>query len=83
MNGRSATREDFLSPDVLDSFATAIRDVLEVPALLQSSPCGFAQRLLCCATINKHPPNSAAADSVKIVNFSKSNNKCNGHRWLQ
>ncbi|XP_021252902.1 heparanase isoform X4 [Numida meleagris] len=29
VNGRSATREDFLSPDVLDSFATAVRDVLE------------------------------------------------------
>ncbi|NXC45627.1 HPSE Heparanase, partial [Penelope pileata] len=30
VNGRSATREDFLSPDVLDSFATAVRDVLEI-----------------------------------------------------
>lgn len=30
VNGRSATREDFLSPDVLDSFATAVHDVLEI-----------------------------------------------------
>ncbi|NXA40184.1 HPSE Heparanase, partial [Eudromia elegans] len=30
VNGRHATREDFLSPDVLDTFATAIRDVLEI-----------------------------------------------------
>ncbi|XP_009674873.2 heparanase [Struthio camelus] len=30
VNGRSATREDFLSPEVLDTFATAIRDVLEI-----------------------------------------------------
>lgn len=30
VNGRSATREDFLSPEVLDSFATAIHDVLEI-----------------------------------------------------
>ncbi|XP_062430967.1 heparanase [Rhea pennata] len=30
VNGRSATREDFLSPDVLDTFATAIRDVFEI-----------------------------------------------------
>ncbi|NXT18423.1 HPSE Heparanase, partial [Syrrhaptes paradoxus] len=30
VNGRSATREDFLSPEVLDTFATAVRDVLEI-----------------------------------------------------
>ncbi|KAI6069500.1 Heparanase [Aix galericulata] len=32
VNGRSATREDFLSPAVLDTFATAVRDVLEIVA---------------------------------------------------
>lgn len=78
VNGRSATREDFLSPEVLDSFATAIHDVLEVPALLKSSPRGFAQRLLRCATVNEHPPSLAAADSAKNLNFSKSNNNCKG-----
>ncbi|XP_074760221.1 heparanase [Athene noctua] len=30
VNGRSATREDFLSPEVLDTFATAIHEVLEI-----------------------------------------------------
>lgn len=49
VNGRSATREDFLSPAVLDTFATAVRDVLEVPAPLTSFPClasrGRAQKL--------------------------------------
>ncbi|NXU80236.1 HPSE Heparanase, partial [Oreotrochilus melanogaster] len=30
VNGRSATREDFLSPKVLDSFATAVHEVLEI-----------------------------------------------------
>ncbi|XP_069636976.1 heparanase isoform X2 [Haliaeetus albicilla] len=30
VNGRSATREDFLSPEVLDTFATAVREVLEI-----------------------------------------------------
>ncbi|NWJ10891.1 HPSE Heparanase, partial [Crypturellus undulatus] len=30
VNGRHATREDFLSPEVLDTFATDIRDVLEI-----------------------------------------------------
>ncbi|XP_009068723.1 PREDICTED: heparanase, partial [Acanthisitta chloris] len=29
VNGRSATRRDFLSPEVLDTFATAIHEVLE------------------------------------------------------
>ncbi|XP_050566541.1 heparanase isoform X4 [Cygnus atratus] len=32
VDGRSATREDFLSPTVLDTFATAVRDVLEIVA---------------------------------------------------
>ncbi|XP_047930517.2 heparanase isoform X1 [Anser cygnoides] len=32
VDGRSATREDFLSPAVLDTFATAVRDVLEIVA---------------------------------------------------
>ncbi|NXN92686.1 HPSE Heparanase, partial [Rhinopomastus cyanomelas] len=30
VNGRSATRRDFLSPEVLDTFATAVRKVLEI-----------------------------------------------------
>ncbi|XP_061849820.1 heparanase [Colius striatus] len=30
VNGRSATREDFLSPKVLDTFATAVHKVLEI-----------------------------------------------------
>ncbi|XP_068043952.1 LOW QUALITY PROTEIN: heparanase [Anomalospiza imberbis] len=30
VNGQSATREDFLSPEVLDTFATAIYEVLEI-----------------------------------------------------
>ncbi|NXE25193.1 HPSE Heparanase, partial [Ardeotis kori] len=30
VNGRSATREDFLSPAVLDTFATAVHKVLEI-----------------------------------------------------
>ncbi|XP_053922222.1 heparanase isoform X2 [Cuculus canorus] len=30
VNGRSATREDFLSPQVLDTFATAVHEVLEI-----------------------------------------------------
>ncbi|NXU53069.1 HPSE Heparanase, partial [Turnix velox] len=30
VNGRSATREDFLSPEVLDTLATAIHDVQEI-----------------------------------------------------
>ncbi|XP_027580921.1 heparanase [Pipra filicauda] len=30
VNGRSATRRDFLSPEVLDTFATAIHEVLEI-----------------------------------------------------
>ncbi|NXR73593.1 HPSE Heparanase, partial [Pycnonotus jocosus] len=30
VNGRSATRRDFLSPEVLDTFATAIYEVLEI-----------------------------------------------------
>lgn len=36
VNGRSATRKDFLSPEVLDTFATAIQEVLEVPCRVQS-----------------------------------------------
>ncbi|XP_065490318.1 heparanase [Caloenas nicobarica] len=30
VNGRKATREDFLSPEVLDTFATAVHKVLEI-----------------------------------------------------
>ncbi|KAF1495964.1 Heparanase, partial [Eudyptula minor novaehollandiae] len=30
VNGRSATREDFLSPEVLDTFVTAVHEVLEI-----------------------------------------------------
>ncbi|CAM5106839.1 unnamed protein product [Eretmochelys imbricata] len=30
VNGRSATREDFLSPEVLETFITAVKDVLQI-----------------------------------------------------
>ncbi|XP_066488393.1 heparanase-like [Tiliqua scincoides] len=30
LNGRTATREDFLSPDVLDTFITAVKEVLQI-----------------------------------------------------
>ncbi|XP_067412934.1 heparanase [Emydura macquarii macquarii] len=30
VNGRSATREDFLSPEVLETFVTAVKDVLQI-----------------------------------------------------
>ncbi|XP_066488388.1 heparanase-like [Tiliqua scincoides] len=30
LNGRIATREDFLSPDVLDTFITAVKEVLQI-----------------------------------------------------
>lgn len=36
VNGRSATRKDFLSPEVLDTFTTAVQEVLEVPCHVQS-----------------------------------------------
>lgn len=45
VNGRSATRRDFLSPEVLDTFATAIYEVLEVPCPVQSFPCSFSRGL--------------------------------------
>ena len=45
VNGRSATREDFLSPEVLDTFATAVREVLEVPCPVQSFPCSVPRGL--------------------------------------
>lgn len=45
VNGQSATRGDFLSPEVLDSFATAIYEVLEVPCSFQSFPCSVSRGL--------------------------------------
>ena len=43
VNGRSATRADFLSPKVLDTFATAVLKVLEVPCPVQSFLCSVSQ----------------------------------------
>lgn len=45
VNGRSATREDFLSPEVLDTFATAVHKVLEVPCPVQSFLCSVSRGL--------------------------------------
>lgn len=45
VNGRSATREDFLSPEVLDTFATAVHEVLEVPCSIQSFLCSVSRGL--------------------------------------